>query len=72
MLGYPASQVARVTCQAISQYLSVVGINCELRELPAGGRRRMRSRDWLVYRQVAMWEPVVDARRLLAPRAWRK
>ena len=48
VLGFPASQLARVTCQAISQYLSVVGIACELRELPpeadGGCDRRAGSR----------------------------
>ncbi len=36
VIGYPANQVARVACQAIAQYLQVVGIECELRELPKG------------------------------------
>jgi hypothetical protein len=67
VLGYPGNQLARVTCQAISQYLAVVGITCELRELPPGADADATREMDLVYRQVAMWEPVVDARRLLAP-----
>lgn len=77
VLAHPASQLARVTCQAISQYLSVVGIVCELRELAAAPTAAANAAAAnaadpladadLVYQQVAMWEPVVDARRLLAP-----
>ncbi len=68
VLGFPDSQLARITCQAISQYLSVIGITCELRELPPDADAATLDELDLVYRQVAMWEPVVDARRLLAPR----
>ncbi len=63
---FPAIRLARVTCQAISQYLTVIGVECELRELPPGRADATGEMD-LVYVQVAMWEPVIDARRLLAP-----
>jgi ABC-type transport system substrate-binding protein len=67
VLGFPGSQLARVTCQAISQYLATVGITCELRELPPDADPNAMPDLDLVYKQVAMWEPIVDARRLLAP-----
>jgi ABC-type transport system substrate-binding protein len=68
VIGYPGNQIARVACQAISQYLEVVGIKCELRELPLGASEDATGEVDLLYQQVAMWEPVIDARRLLAPR----
>ncbi|MHB0956181.1 MAG: ABC transporter substrate-binding protein [Pirellulaceae bacterium] len=67
VLGFPGNQLARVTCQAVSQYLKVIGVECELRELPAGMSGDATGEMDLVYVQVAMWEPVSDARRLLAP-----
>ncbi len=67
VIGYPGNQIARVACQAIAQYLQVVGIVCELRELPAGMSTDPTGEVDLLYVQVAMWEPVIDARRLLAP-----
>ncbi len=67
VIGYPGSQIARVSCQAIAQYLQVVGIETELRELPPGTTTDPKGDVDLLYVQVAMWEPVIDARRLLAP-----
>lgn len=62
-IGFPGNEVARVACQAISQYLEVVGIECELVDIS----KNQTSDIDLRYMQVAMWEPVLDARRLLAP-----
>ncbi len=67
VIGYPGNQIARVACQSIAQYLQVVGIQCELRELPPGVTDDPTGEVDLLYMQVAMWEPVIDARRLLAP-----
>ena len=67
VIGFPGNQIARVACQAISQYLQVIGIECELRELPPGMSDDPTGEVDLLYVQVAMWEPVIDARRLLAP-----
>ncbi len=67
VLGYPGNEVARVACQSIAQYLQPVGIEIELLELPPGMSVDPDGRADLLYVQVAMWEPVIDARRLLAP-----
>ncbi len=67
VLGFPSNELARVACQAIAQYLQVVGIECHLRELPPGMSDDPAGEIDLLYKQVAMWEPVVDARQLLAP-----
>lgn len=69
VIGYPGNQIARVACQAITQYLQVIGVECELRELPPGTSDDPTGEVDLLYQQVAMWEPVIDARRLLAPKA---
>jgi len=68
VIGYPGNQIARVACQAIGQYLQVIGLECELRELPPGESDDPTGEIDLLYQQVAMWEPIIDARRLLAPR----
>ena len=67
ILSYPRNQLARVSCQAIGQYLKVIGVECELRELPPGASVDVTGESDLVYMQVALWEPLTDARRLLAP-----
>jgi ABC-type transport system substrate-binding protein len=67
VLGYPGNEVARVACQSIAQYLQPIGIEIELLELPQGMSFDPEGRVDLLYQQVAMWEPVIDARRLLAP-----
>ncbi len=67
VLGFPSNEVARVACQAIAQYLQVVGIECQLRALPPGITIDLAGDVDLLYAQVTMWEPVIDARRLLAP-----
>jgi tetratricopeptide (TPR) repeat protein len=67
VLGYPGNEVARVACQSIAQYLQPLGIEIELLELPQGMSVDPEGRADLLYLQVAMWEPVIDARRLLAP-----
>ncbi len=62
VIGFPGNQIARVACQAMSQYLQVIGIECELRELPPGMSTDPTGEVDLLYVQVAMWEPVIDAR----------
>ena len=57
MLGFPGINWP-CTCQAISQYLKVIGVECELRELPAGLSVDATGEMDLVYVQVAMWEPM--------------
>ncbi len=65
VLCYPDNPFARIACQSIAQYLGVVGITCELKQLPPG-ETRPQDDDWdFFYAQVAVWEPVIDARRLL-------
>jgi len=82
ILAHPPSPVATTVCQSIKLQLDAVGISIKLArfaaldtEMPAAdalGRdhrsptRRETSWD-LRYAELAMWEPIVDARRLLGP-----
>ena len=65
VLAHPAHEIARVASTSIQRQLRLVDIPVALRELPAGLPARMPDDVDLLYAEVAMWEPVVDARRLL-------
>jgi len=63
VLAHCGGDVAQLACSAIQRQLKVVGIPIEVRRLPHAGRPPDDVD--LVYAELAMWEPVVDARRLL-------
>jgi ABC-type transport system substrate-binding protein len=65
VLAHPADAIARLAAAAIKKQLALVGIPIYLRELPAGEPARLSDHVDLLYAELAMWEPVVDARRLL-------
>ncbi len=65
VLAYPADAIARLAAGAIKKQLALVGIPVNLEELPAGVPPRLNDKIDLLYAELAMWEPVVDARRLL-------
>jgi ABC-type transport system substrate-binding protein len=65
VLGYPAHEAARVACQAIATHLEAVGLACRLKELPPGMARDPGDACDLTYAEVAIWEPLADARQLL-------
>ncbi len=64
VLAHPAGEIARLACQSIKRQLDMIGISVELRELASLPRRVPDDVD-LLYAELAIWEPVVDARRLL-------
>jgi len=64
VLAYPADDIARVACQAIRQQLAAADIAVELKELPAAPGQIPADVD-LLYAELAMWEPLVDAPRVL-------
>jgi tetratricopeptide (TPR) repeat protein len=64
-LGHPAHEAARVACQAIALQWKILGLECNLVEFPPGVTRDVDGQCDLVYAEIAIWEPVVDARRLL-------
>ena len=65
VLAHPAEPVARLACRRIAGQLAKVGILVSLREQPGSSSARPDADVDLVYVQLAMWEPLVDARRLL-------
>jgi ABC-type transport system substrate-binding protein len=67
VLAHPPHDIARVACRAIQKQLAAIHIPIELKELPPQSISA-RSGPWdLLYAELSMWEPVIDARRLLGP-----
>ena len=67
VLAHPGTEIARIAAQSIVLQWQAVGIECETKELPPGATADPGGEADLVYVEVPMWEPVVDARRLLEP-----
>lgn len=65
VLAHPAHSIARTACLAMRQDLEKVGVSLQLRELSLGAPSRPADDVDLVYAELAMFEPIVDARRLL-------
>ncbi|MGI8978027.1 MAG: ABC transporter substrate-binding protein [Pirellulaceae bacterium] len=64
-LAFPAEPMARIACESIARQLQLVGLQVKLRELPAG---QAVGEDYdLLYTELVMQEPTVDAWRLLGP-----
>ncbi len=68
-LAYPADNLSRVACEAISSQWELLGLKIELVELPVGQTFPADGEDIadIVYVSAAVWEPVIDARRVLGP-----
>lgn len=65
VLAYPATATAKLAAGQIQQHLKVVGINVRLKELGPAVPDRIPEDVDLLYAELAMWEPIVDAERLL-------
>jgi len=65
VLAHPAEPIARLACSLIGRQLALVGIDVELQELAPGVPAAPAGDADLGYAELAMWEPAVDARRLL-------
>jgi ABC-type transport system substrate-binding protein len=66
ILAHPADETLRIASQNIAQQLTAVGIECSPRELPPG-TSAMDDDDWdLLFVEVTIAEPFVDAYRLLS------
>lgn len=63
VLAHPADDLARVAGRAIKDQLQVIGINVSLVEVPPGQRLDSVQYD-LAYTELAVLEPLLDARRL--------
>lgn len=67
LLVYPPNSVARTCCQTIKLQLEAIGIPVVLEQLPADSLALPPEYD-LLYAELTIREPLVDARRLLGPR----
>jgi hypothetical protein len=64
ILAHAADPLARVACQALKLQLDRVGLPIKLVEMPVDPSAAHVKYD-LLYAELAVWEPLVDARRLL-------
>jgi hypothetical protein len=64
VLAHSGDALARLACQTIKLQLDKVGIPVKLAEFDGAAPRADMKYD-LLYAELAVWEPVVDARRLL-------
>jgi tetratricopeptide (TPR) repeat protein len=67
LLGHPADEVSRIACRGLARQWKQIGIECKLVEFPPGVFADDSGKCDLVYLQLAAWEPMVDAGRLLGP-----
>ena len=65
VLAYPPDEIAHAACLSIQKQLGLVSIPVELRQLQEPWIGRIPSNVDLLYVELAMWTPVVDARRVL-------
>ncbi len=66
-LAFPADNLSRVACEAIQTQWSLLDLDVELVELPIGRSFPDPGTADLVYLVAALWEPIIDARRVLGP-----
>jgi ABC-type transport system substrate-binding protein len=67
VLAHPTGEVPRIACESIAQQLASCGIEIQLRQFPPGVTDDPQRQYDLLYVEAAVWEPLVDARRLLGP-----
>ncbi len=63
-LAFPPDNLSRVACEAISSQWQLLGLEVELVELPIGQTFPDEDMADIVYVSTAVWEPVIDARRV--------
>jgi hypothetical protein len=63
---HPDDEIPRLACQEIANDIRVLGLDCQLKALPAG-RSTPDSDEWdFLYADLRLQEPLVDARRILS------
>lgn len=65
VLGHPADETSRVACRAILKQWKLIGVQGKLVEFPPGVFDDQKGECDLIYLQLAAWEPIVDAARLM-------
>jgi ABC-type transport system substrate-binding protein len=68
VIGRPPGEMSRMITEAIARQLSAIKIDCRVEEVVTDGRDDWESQCDLLFVEAAMWEPIVDARRLLGAR----
>lgn len=66
-LATPDDDLSRVACEAIKSQWEMIGLEVEIVTLPPGRSRPEAGTADLVYVTAAVWEPTIDARRILGP-----
>ncbi len=66
-LAFPADNLSRVASDAIRTQWQLLGLKVELVELPIGRSFPDEGTADIVYVAAAVWEPIIDARRILGP-----
>lgn len=64
-LAYPAEDMARTTCRAIAEQWKVLGIECQLKELPPGETTDSSGDYDFLFAELQIWEPVVQASQIV-------
>lgn len=67
VLGHPADEVSRIACRGLAKDWKRIGVEAKLVEFPPGVFDDAKKECDLVYLQLAAWEPLLDAGRLLGP-----
>jgi hypothetical protein len=67
VLGHPADELSRIGCRGLVKDWKRIGVDCKLLEFPPGVFEDRENKCDLVYMQLAAWEPLIDAGRLLGP-----
>ena len=65
VLAHQPEELARLACASIQRQLKQIGIPIELREIAGGVPAQIPEDVDLLYAELAIWEPLVDAPRLL-------
>lgn len=66
-LAYPPENLSRTACEAIKSQWELLELKIELVELPVGQAFPEEGQADLAYVAAAVWEPIIDARRVLGP-----
>ncbi|MEM8910960.1 MAG: ABC transporter substrate-binding protein [Planctomycetota bacterium] len=66
-LSYPPENLSRIACEAIRSQWELLGLEVELVELPVGRAFPDDGTADIAYVAAAVWEPIIDARRVLGP-----
>ncbi|MBN2473031.1 MAG: hypothetical protein JXB62_00385 [Pirellulales bacterium] len=65
VLAHPDNEIARVACSSIQRQLELIGIPLDVRPWQGTAPVQIPEDVDLLYAELAMWEPLADARRLL-------